>query len=201
MPFVPSLISVCRPLRRAGFVLALSLLAACQLALPQGGGTGTTEGGSAATAAPEDAALVEPGGGGETTAATAPAEPGGAPAAPVEPQMTEAEIAPEAGKDAGPPDAPAADAAVPAETEVPAELKSPAQIACEKRGGTFATVAGSTVHACVRTTRDAGKSCRKEGDCEGACLARSRTCSPITPLFGCQQVLQQDGREVTECVQ
>jgi hypothetical protein len=186
-------------LRRAGLALALILLAGCQLALPQGGtGTPAAEG-TVTSAAPETievTALAEPGEGGTTDAAAAPAAPGSAPAAPAEPRMTEAEIAPEAAQDD-----PAADEAVPAEPEVPAEMKSPAQIACEKRGGTYATVAGSTVHACVRKTKDAGKSCRKEGDCEGACLARSRTCSPITPLFGCQQVLQQDGREVTECVQ
>ena len=51
------------------------------------------------------------------------------------------------------------------------------------------------LHSCITPTRDAGKSCRKAGDCEGLCLARSRTCAPIEPLFGCNAVLQEDGTE------
>ena len=51
-----------------------------------------------------------------------------------------------------------------------------------------------------RQTRDAGKTCRRQTDCETECLARSRTCAPITPLFGCNPVLQADGREVNLCI-
>ena len=31
-------------------------------------------------------------------------------------------------------------------------------------------------------------------------LARSGTCAPITPMFGCNDILQDDGREVTLCL-
>ena len=54
---------------------------------------------------------------------------------------------------------------------------------------------------CIRTTRDAGKSCDSKTDCEGECLARSRTCSPIKPLFGCNPVLMDTGAEVTLCIE
>ena len=37
-------------------------------------------------------------------------------------------------------------------------------------------------------------------DCDGMCLARSRTCSPIKPLFGCQDVLADNGTVGTVCV-
>ena len=80
-------------------------------------------------------------------------------------------------------------------------VKSASQIACEKKGGRFANAGNSTTFVCVRETRDGGKSCSRETDCEGLCLARSRSCSPITPVLGCQEILTQDGIRVTQCVE
>ncbi len=37
-------------------------------------------------------------------------------------------------------------------------------------------------------------------DCQGECLARSRTCAPIRPLFGCNAVLMDNGAEVNLCI-
>lgn len=82
----------------------------------------------------------------------------------------------------------------------PPPLKPASQIACEKTGGRFARAGNSTTFVCLRETRDGGKSCRRETDCEGLCLARSRSCSPITPVLGCQEILTQDGLRVTQCV-
>jgi hypothetical protein len=82
----------------------------------------------------------------------------------------------------------------------PEAVKSPSQIACEKTGGRFAKAGNSTTFVCARETRVGGKSCRRETDCEGLCLARSRSCSPITPVLGCQESLTRDGLRVTECV-
>ena len=82
----------------------------------------------------------------------------------------------------------------------PEPVKSAGQIACEKKGGRFAKAGNSTTFVCVRETRDGGKSCSRETDCEGLCLARSRSCSPITPVLGCQEILTQDGLRVTQCV-
>ena len=91
-------------------------------------------------------------------------------------------------------------AETPAAPPPPEPLKSPSQIACEKTGGRFAKAGNSTTFVCARETCVGGKSCRRETDCEGLCLARSRSCSPITPVFGCQESLTRDGLRVTECV-
>lgn len=79
-------------------------------------------------------------------------------------------------------------------------VKSPSGIACEKSGGRMVQVGGASLLTCQRPTRDAGKSCRRQGDCVGECLARSETCAPVAPLFGCNEVLQKDGRKVTLCI-
>ena len=91
-------------------------------------------------------------------------------------------------------------AETPAAPPPPEAVKSPSQIACEKTGGRFAKAGNSTTFVCARETCVGGKSCRRETDCEGLCLARSRSCSPITPVLGCQESLTQDGLRVTECV-
>ena len=93
----------------------------------------------------------------------------------------------------------AADAAA-TEAAPPPPPKSPVQIACEKDGGTWGRAGSSIAMTCFKPTRDGGKSCRRESDCSTLCLARSRTCAPVTPLFGCHQVLQGDGRTVTLCL-
>ena len=82
----------------------------------------------------------------------------------------------------------------------PAALKTPGQIACERRGGSFVGLARTGMMTCQLPTRDAGKQCRRESDCEGQCLARSGTCAPASPMLGCQSVLQEDGRRVELCI-
>lgn len=81
----------------------------------------------------------------------------------------------------------------------PPEPKSEAQLACERRDGTW-TSAGKGFKSCVYRTRDGGKTCRKETDCDGLCLARSGTCAPYKPLFGCNDILDSMGRKVTLCI-
>ena len=88
----------------------------------------------------------------------------------------------------------------PATPPPPEPVKSPSRIVCEKKGGRFAKAGNATPVVSVRETRVGGKSCRRETDCEGLCLARSRSCSPITPVLGCQESLTRDGLRVTECV-
>ena len=82
----------------------------------------------------------------------------------------------------------------------PVVQKSKEQITCEKRGGNWGAAGKSKLKSCIRRTRDAGKQCRKQGDCESVCLARSNTCAPIKPLFGCNEILQKDGSRVTLCI-
>jgi hypothetical protein len=101
-----------------------------------------------------------------------------------------------------PPAAEGADTAPPAAEAPPPEVvKSPTQIACEKGGGRFVSSGTKQSFACVRPTRDGGKRCNRESDCQGLCLARSQTCSPFTPVFGCQEILNDRGLRMTQCVQ
>ncbi|GAB4268713.1 MAG: hypothetical protein Kow0013_19660 [Pararhodobacter sp.] len=71
---------------------------------------------------------------------------------------------------------------------------------CARQGGQLAS-RGTGIYACVRATRDAGRRCDEARDCEGLCLARSGTCAPFTPLFGCNEVFTLRGRRETLCVE
>ncbi len=90
----------------------------------------------------------------------------------------------------------------PAEPEAgqPEAPKTPEQLLCEASGGLWSLAGKTGANICVSATRDGGKSCRKKTDCEGLCLARSGTCAPYNPLFGCNEVLEKDGRRVTLCI-
>ena len=72
--------------------------------------------------------------------------------------------------------------------------------ACEEQGGTFAPAGKAQALTCFTTPRDAGQQCSKATDCDSACLARSRTCAPIRPLFGCQDILNSAGVRLTQCI-
>ncbi|MBA83967.1 hypothetical protein ACSSNL_02770 [Thalassobius sp. S69A] len=75
-----------------------------------------------------------------------------------------------------------------------------AQAACAARGGTYGRGGLSPDFLCFVPTPDAGKSCSGALDCTGACLAGSRTCSKITPKFGCYGVLDGQGQALEICV-
>ena len=85
-------------------------------------------------------------------------------------------------------------------TAAPEIKKSRDQLQCEKRGGQWSRIGDGDARTCVKPTRDGGKFCKKQGDCQSECLARSMTCAPFDPLVGCNDVLQSDGRTVTLCV-
>lgn len=70
---------------------------------------------------------------------------------------------------------------------------------CVKSGGSFMPNGGAFV--CMSVPDDAGKHCEKASDCESACLARSRTCAPVKPLLGCEQILTESGLAVQQCVE
>jgi hypothetical protein len=83
----------------------------------------------------------------------------------------------------------------------PVTPKSEMQLACEKKGGKWFKVGKGDKRACVRQTKDAGKRCERESQCDGVCLARSGTCSPFKPLYGCNEILQDNGARVTLCLE
>ena len=72
--------------------------------------------------------------------------------------------------------------------------------ACIKKGGDFRRVEGGS-YFCLETTGDSGKSCSSANQCESACLARSQSCAPLKPLFGCNEVLTETGMKVTQCIE
>lgn len=76
---------------------------------------------------------------------------------------------------------------------------SPEELACSDKGGLWGAV-GKGGAACLMPTRDGGQQCRKESDCEGYCLARSGTCAPYSPMFGCNDIVQDNGVVVTLCI-
>lgn len=171
------------PLLTLVLLLGLPVLAGCQLAVPE----------RAETTGPEtrpEANLIT-GGAIEVTSLDAPATTQAPPVAAPPATVPVAQTA-------------APQTAIPqtADTapEVPAIPVSPQALECLSTGGTWGRVMGTIGYSCFRPTRDAGKSCRRQTDCETECLARSRTCAPITPMFGCNTVLQADGREVTLCI-
>ncbi len=80
------------------------------------------------------------------------------------------------------------------------DLLSEQRMACERDGGRWgASPAGGST--CYRNLSDAGKQCTGEKDCQGVCLARSGTCSPVSPLFGCHEVLSNTGMVQTLCLE
>ena len=85
-------------------------------------------------------------------------------------------------------------------TEVPVTSKSEKQLACEKKKGRWARVGKGEGRACVFTTKDSGKRCERESQCDSVCLARSGTCAPFKPMYGCNEILQDNGARVTLCL-
>lgn len=75
------------------------------------------------------------------------------------------------------------------------------QEACTKKGGRFLKAGKSDLMTCFVTPKDAGKRCEKSTDCStGNCLARSQSCAPLQPLFGCHDLFDGNGQRVTQCV-
>lgn len=81
------------------------------------------------------------------------------------------------------------------------DILAGARAACERNGGNWALTPNKVTYACFRQTRDANRYCTSSTECEGVCLARSRTCSPVEPFFGCHEVLSAGGVPQTLCTQ
>lgn len=71
---------------------------------------------------------------------------------------------------------------------------------CLDHGGSVVMGGLATAEICLRPTQDAGKACTKASDCSGACMADTMTCSKVTPLFGCYEVMMEDGQKAGLCV-
>ena len=75
-----------------------------------------------------------------------------------------------------------------------------AKAACEAEGGTYGQYGLFQEYLCRRPTPDAGQPCAKASDCTGLCLAETRSCAPVTPIFGCHAILDEDGEETVICI-
>ena len=175
-------------MRNAILGLAFALLAGCAMSK---------------NAAEPAAPTVNPITGSAIAQTTLPAAPAGGSAtpAPVKPaQTTPPTVKPVAVAPSGAEPAKAEPAATDPAVAVRAAMISPEEIACVRDHGTWGTAGRSGTHTCIYSTKDGGKACSKEDDCEGVCLARSKTCAPVRPLFGCNDILQNDGVMATLCI-
>ena len=75
----------------------------------------------------------------------------------------------------------------------------PEALSCAKKGDKWLPSPNGLM-SCTHFTRDSGKACSKDSQCEGYCFARSGTCAPVTPLYGCNEILQDNGARVTLCI-
>ena len=71
---------------------------------------------------------------------------------------------------------------------------------CLMKGGSVGRGGLLPDEVCYLPQPDAGKACAKASDCEGMCLADTRTCSPVSPMFGCFEFLDETGRTVRICI-
>jgi hypothetical protein len=193
-----------RVTRLALFFVLAGFLAACQLSGPGKGLSGAEPGvtPNAVTGGAIEVTALDAAPAGETTSPEASS--GAVPAN--DPAVAAAEPPASASPAVAATEPAAAEPVVEPETAPEAEApapppKSDAQRACERKRGIWSKVGKGDLRACIFTTRDSGKSCDQESDCEGACLARSRSCSPIRPLFGCNEILQDNGAQVTLCIE
>jgi hypothetical protein len=78
---------------------------------------------------------------------------------------------------------------------------SPEQAACTQSGGRWGNAGDTGAQTCFRPAADAGKACSVQSDCSTQCLARSRSCAPFWPIFGCTEVVQNNGAVVRLCLE
>jgi hypothetical protein len=84
---------------------------------------------------------------------------------------------------------------------VGAEFTAVQMQACQEKGGRFLPLKPGGALVCYTTPKDAGDHCTVETDCESACLARSQTCAPVKPMFGCNEILTSSGLRMTQCLE
>ncbi len=75
---------------------------------------------------------------------------------------------------------------------------------CEADADTFMRGGISQALMCFRETEDAGKACSRSTDCEGLCVLSDKTdtgeCAAETPQFGCIPMFDDNGDQVTICI-
>lgn len=179
-------------------ILTALALSACVAGGPGAKSGGKAEGPNPVTgSAIEVTALDDP-------AAKADRKPGSKPAEAAKPAVAapapDSEAKPKPRSEADPAAKPAEETPPTPDPAAPQVEKSAEQLACEKKGNSWSKVGTSGASACVKRLKDGGKRCTSGTQCQGDCLARSNTCAPMTPLFGCNEILQDNGVRVTLCL-
>ena len=84
-----------------------------------------------------------------------------------------------------------------------AELRTEEQ-QCMAEGGDFRQGGLSGAKMCFLQTKDSGKSCQRSTDCESLCLISEDTgkgqCAAEKPLFGCFDMLDENGERIALCI-
>lgn len=70
---------------------------------------------------------------------------------------------------------------------------------CLEAGGTWGRGGILALEQCFPNYSDGGKSCKRESDCQGMCMADTRTCA-TTFSYGCLSYLNDDGKAVEMCI-
>jgi hypothetical protein len=75
-----------------------------------------------------------------------------------------------------------------------------ARKACLAKGGDYRQGGILQEWICFETNPDAGSRCDTSKDCRGFCMAGNRSCSTVTPMFGCHSIIEDDGEVVEICI-
>ena len=82
----------------------------------------------------------------------------------------------------------------------PAPARPQTSASCLAAGGTWDRGGLSGRYLCLLPEPDAGQSCRTAQDCSGFCMAETRTCSAVSPQFGCFEFLDDTGQRIGLCI-
>jgi hypothetical protein len=89
-------------------------------------------------------------------------------------------------------------ACVPQTTTTTPTAGGTSDAACAATGGKMVT--GLAGPVCAKVTKDAGKACTSNDQCETNCLAETKTCAPTSPYFGCFATLENGVETPMMCV-
>jgi len=70
---------------------------------------------------------------------------------------------------------------------------------CLEAGGRWGRGGILALEQCFPTYSDGGKSCNRESDCQGMCMADTRTCAQSFS-YGCLSYLNDDGKAEEICI-
>ena len=75
---------------------------------------------------------------------------------------------------------------------------------CEADGGTFQEGGLTGALMCFRPTIDAGTTCKNSNGCQSLCFAYEDRdegyCAAVTPIFGCNEIFDENGQRGVLCI-